>query len=133
MPDDSTSALSPAKSKHPNDLPTGTYARMLEGNQHAFARWLEGMLALSQEITQFTQVRLQEDMAAWSTLAACNNPEQAFECQRRFAAKMSSQYSEEIAKLSKMMVNIAGDGLASLQQRPAVDGGVAAKAQTARR
>jgi len=48
------------------------------------------MNALSQEIAQFTQNRLQEDMAAWSTLASCNSPEDAFECQRRFAQQATA-------------------------------------------
>jgi len=77
--------------------------------------------ALSREIAQFTQVRLQEDMAAWSTLATCRSPEQAMDCQHRFVAKMSDQYSAEIAKLSRMMMNIAGQGLSFAQQRSTHD------------
>ena len=92
------------------------YGFLFEANQRAFARWFQGMSALSQEITQFTQSRLQEDMAAWSTLASCKSPEDAFECQRRFAEKATSQYSEEITKLSRLMAGLAADGLASLQR-----------------
>lgn len=96
----------------------GTSASLLEGNQHAFARWLQGMFALSQEITQFTQGRLQEDMAAWSALATCRNPEEAMDCQRRFAAKTTEQYADEISKLSQMMVSLATESLAPAHQRP---------------
>jgi phasin protein len=66
-----------------------------ERNQQAFARWLEGMFALSLEITQFTQLRLQEDIATWLTLATCHSPEQALDCQQRFVARISDQYSAE--------------------------------------
>lgn len=92
------------------------YGFLFEANQRAFARWFQGISALSQEITQFTQSRLQEDMAAWSTLARCKSPEDAFECQRHFAEKATSQYSEEITKLSRLMAGLATDGLASLQR-----------------
>lgn len=92
------------------------YGFLFEANQRAFARWFQGMNALSREITQFTQNRLQEDMAAWSTLASCKSPEDAFECQRRFAEKATSQYSDEITKLSQLMASLAADGLASLQR-----------------
>ena len=91
------------------------YGFLLEANQRAFARWLNGMNALSQEIAQFTQSRLQEDMAAWSTLAGCNNPEDALECQRRLAEKATAGYLAEVTKLSTMMVSLANEGLESRQ------------------
>jgi Phasin protein len=121
MPDDPRPAPAPAPSKTAADPRAAIYATLFESNQHAFARWLSGMFALSQEITQFTQSRLQEDMAVWSTLATCSSPEQAVDCQRRFAAKMADQYSDEIAKLSRMMMSIAAEGLTQLPQRSAVD------------
>jgi hypothetical protein len=134
MPDDPRPAPAPAQSKPTADpRAAAIYATLFESNQHAFARWLSGMFALSQEITQFTQSRLQEDMAVWSTLATCSNPEQAVDCQRRFAAKMADQYSDEIAKLSRMMMSIAAEGLTSLPQRSAVDPSAAPKAELAPR
>jgi hypothetical protein len=72
--------------------------------------------ALSQEIAQFTQMRLQEDMAAWSTLASCNSPEDAFECQRRLAEKATAGYVAEVAKLSQMMMSLASEGLEPRQR-----------------
>ena len=92
------------------------YGFLVEANQRAFTRWFQGLSELSQEITQFTQNRLREDMAAWSTLAGCKSPEDAFECQRRFAEKATSQYSDEITKLSRLMASLAADGLTSLQR-----------------
>jgi hypothetical protein len=45
-------------------LPTSgwapSYSFLLEANQRGFARWLNGVNALSQEIAQFTQSRLQD-------------------------------------------------------------------------
>ena len=89
---------------------------MLEANQRAFAHWFLGMNALSQEIAQFTQCRLQEDIAAWSTLASCNSPEDAFECQRRFAQKATAGYAAEVTKLSQMMMSLAREGMESHQR-----------------
>ena len=101
-------------------LPTNgwspNYALLLEANQRAFARWLNGMNALSQEIAQFTQSRLQEDVAAWSTLASCSSPEAAFEYQRRFAEKATAGYVAEVTKLSQMMMSLASEGLESRQR-----------------
>lgn len=85
-------------------------------NQQAFARWLNGINGLSQEIAQFTQSRLQEDMAAWSALANCSNPQDAFECQRRFAEKATAGYLAEVTKLSAMMISLANEGLESRQR-----------------
>jgi len=116
MPEDKTTRSSAAKT-HPE--PWGAAcAAMMEGNQHVVARWMRTLFALTQEITQFTQSRLQEDAAAWSALAACRSPGEAMECQRHFAAKASEQYYEEMTKLSQMMMQAAGEGFASLQHRP---------------
>lgn len=93
---------------------------LFEGPQHAWARWLHGLFAVSQEITQFTQERLQEDMAGWAALATCHNPEEAIACQQRFAKKATTQYAEEINKLSQMMMNITGESLPVVQPRPTV-------------
>jgi len=89
------------------------YGFLIESNQRAFARWFQGINALSQEIAQFTQGRLQEDIAAWSTLASCDSPTAALECQRRFAEKATAGYVAEITKLSQMMMSLASEGLAS--------------------
>jgi len=92
------------------------YSFMLEANQRAFALWFDGMNALSQEIARFTQSRLQEDIAAWSTLASCNRPEDAFECQRRFAEKATAGYAAEVTKLSQVMMGLTSEGLESCQR-----------------
>jgi len=106
----------PANRTAPNDGEASHDGFLLEVNQRVFTRWFHGMNALSREIAQFTQNRLQEDMAAWSTLAGCNSPEVAFECQRRFAQQATAGYVAEVAKLSQMMVSLASEGLESHQR-----------------
>ena len=106
----------PAKGTPPTSGWTPNYGFLLEANQLAFVRWLNGVNALSQEIAQFTQSRVQEDMAAWSALASCSSPESAFECQRRFAEKATAGYVAEVAKLSQMMVGLAREGLEPRQR-----------------
>lgn len=95
----------------------GDYDFRSKANQQAFARWFHGVTTLSGELASFIQARLQDDMAAWSALAACRTSEEAFECQRRFAERATTQYSEEITKLSQMMAKLAADGLGSFQRR----------------
>jgi len=109
----------PANRTTPTNGWAPNYGFLLEANQRAFAHWFHGMNALSQEIAQFTQNRLQEDMAAWSTLASCNSPEDAFECQRRFAQKATAGYAAEVTKLSQMMMSLASEGLESHQHKAA--------------
>ena len=106
----------PAKGTIPTSGWAPNYGFLVEPNQRAIARWFQGMNALSQEIAQFTQSRLQEDMAAWSTLASCNSAESAFECQRRFAEKATTGYVAEVAKLSQMVMSLASEGLASRER-----------------
>jgi hypothetical protein len=83
------------------------YNHLLEANQRVLTRWFRGMAEISQEVVQFTQSRLQEEMAVWSSLAGCKKPEEVFQCQRQFAEKTASQYAEEIGKLSQMVMQLA--------------------------
>ena len=106
----------PAKGTPPASGAAPNYGLLLEANQLAFARWLNGVNVLSHEIAQFTQMRLQEDMAAWSMLASCSSPEDAFECQRRLAEKATAGYVAEVAKLSQMMMSLASEGLEPRQR-----------------
>lgn len=115
MPYDEESAGPPQTPARTPDwgAPFGAF---LEGGQQAYARWLQTMFELSQEITRFAQDRLQEDMTAWATLASCHDPQEAVECQRQFSAKAAAQYSEEIGKLSQMMTRMVIAGLFSAPQ-----------------
>lgn len=119
MPDDKMTRAKQGKA-HPEALGAAC-TTLMEGNQQAFARWTQALIAFSQEIAHFTQHRLQEDAAAWSALAACRSPDEAMECQRRFTVKAAEQYYEEIGKLSQMMMRAAGEGFSSLQQRPSLN------------
>jgi hypothetical protein len=94
------------------------YGFGLEWNQLGFARWFHGITTLSDEVTQFIQRRLQDEMAGWSALASCRTPEEAFECQRRFAEKATAQYAEEVARLSQMMMRLATEGLGLFRHLP---------------
>jgi hypothetical protein len=105
------------QAKMPADDWMANYGALLDGGQHAFSHWLQGMLAVSQEIARFTQSRMQEDMAAWGVLVRCRGPEEAVECQRRFAEKAAEQYGEEFAKLSRMMVEMTSAGLSLPPQK----------------
>jgi phasin family protein len=104
MPDEAkTAERRPSREQKPEQ----PYAALLEGNQQAFTGWLRAMFGLFEEISRFTQARMQEDMAAWSTLASCRSPEEAVECQRRFAAKAAEQYSDEMKRLSQLMMKMS--------------------------
>ncbi len=119
MPAEAKAARPQSMTRYQAESLAPNYAAFFSGGQQAFARWMQGMFTLSQEITRFAQGRAQEDMAAWSALASCRSPEEAANCQRRFAAKAIDEYSEEITKLSQMMMAVATEGLSSEQRRPA--------------
>ncbi len=116
MPDETKAVRQQPTPKPQLESLTPNYAAFFGGGQQAFTRWMQGMFALSQEITRFTQGRVQEDMAAWWALASCRSPEEAANCQQRFAAKAVEEYSEEMTKLSQMMMKVATEGLSSAQQ-----------------
>jgi hypothetical protein len=122
MPDDSkASRPQPPATKPLTETFAPSYAAFLGGGQQAYARWMQALFALSQEVARFTQGRVQEDFAAWSALASCRSPEDAANWQQRFAAKAIEDYSEEITRLSQMMMKAAGEGLSSAQQRLSAD------------
>jgi phytoene dehydrogenase-like protein len=120
MPDSTKSAAprQPPPQARDWEAPFGAF---LEGSQHAYARWFQTIFALSQEISRFAQSRLQEDMAAWTKLASCQNPSEAIAFQRQFSTTAAAQYGEEIGKLSQMMTGIAVTDLFSVPQRPKSD------------
>ncbi len=99
MPDETK-----AQSREPNPQAEFWGAALVEGNHNAVGRWMETLLAMTQEITSFTQHRFQEDMDALFALAACRNPAQAIEQQQRFVAKASQEYTDEITKLGRMVM-----------------------------
>lgn len=80
-------------------------------NQRAFDSWIRGMGAVTEEITQFAQTRLREDMATLTELAACKDINQAFACQRKYADKMAADYIDEFSKLSGLTISVTSAAL----------------------
>jgi hypothetical protein len=76
------------------------------------------LLALTQEITTFTQHRFQEDIGGFIALASCRNAAQAFEHQQRFIAKASQEYADEVAKLGRMVTSLGWEGISDVYQPP---------------
>jgi hypothetical protein len=113
MPDETKAA----ESKEPKPQ-AEIWGAAIEGNQKAVARWMETLLTLTQEITSFTQHRLQEDMDTLFALAACRNAAEAFEHQQRFVAKASQEYTDEIARLGRMVTGLGWEGISGVYQPP---------------
>lgn len=107
-----------ARSKMSKPQAKSLSAELIEGNQKAVAYWMETLLALTQEITSFTQHRFQDSMDAMFALAACRNATQAVEHQQRFIAKASQEYTDEIAKLGRMVTSLGREGIPGMYQPP---------------
>jgi Phasin protein len=120
MPDEAkTTEVKPVERRQLRERkqePGNPYGALLEGNQQAFNRWLQGMFGIFEEISRFTQTRIQEDMAAWTALTSCRTPEEAMECQRRFAAKAAEQFTDEMSRLSQLMMKMSVPTPPSSQQ-----------------
>jgi len=59
----------------------------------------DGFLAINKEIVDFTTNRIQADIIAVQSLAACKDWSDAFEVQSDFATKATEEYSAEVSKL----------------------------------
>ena len=99
---------------------TGGWAPLLEANKIALKRWkkasdtmAEGMLALSREVTEFAQTRLETGIKNCATLGQCHGPGEALGCQQRFAEAAVAEYLEEANKVTALMTKIANNGFAS--------------------
>jgi len=82
-------------------------AAALEGGHQALMRWVQGMLALSQETSELAQARWQLASEALSALVACRTAEQVLEWHGRFAARNTEHCAAEVAKLSQLMLDFA--------------------------
>lgn len=69
------------------------------------ARWIEGVMKVSQEIADIAQTRLRDDMAAWAKLATCRDPKEFVDYQRNRA----QQVADDVVKVSGMIANIMQD------------------------
>ena len=90
-------------------------ASLVDANQQALQSWARAIMALTEEMGQFAQSRFQEDMSIWGKLASCKDVGQAFECQRQFIQKATTDYIDEASKLSQLTVSMATDGFSTLQ------------------
>lgn len=87
-------------------------------NRRAFECWARGMSKLSHDLAQFTQARLLEDSVMWEKLASCRDVTDAVDCEIRFLAKASADYSEAAQKFSRLLVEVASNCSAGLRHAP---------------
>ena len=89
--------------------------QLLAANQHALEAWARAVSALTDEVSQFVQARLREDMSTWTKLAACKDPSQAFECNSQYFQKATTDYFGEAGKLSRLTMNVASDSFSAFR------------------
>jgi hypothetical protein len=68
---------------------------------------MNGMVAWSQEMMDFTQARLQEAATRSEALLHCTDPTAAFNLQRDSALRAAREYMEEAGKLTAMGMQVA--------------------------
>ena len=68
---------------------------------------MNGMVAWSQEMMDFTQARLQKAATRSEELLHCTDPTAAFNLQRDFALRAAREYMEEAGKLTAIGMRIA--------------------------
>ena len=90
---------------------------LVSANQKALECWSRAVSALTEEVGQFMQARLQEDMGIWGKLTSCKDASQVFECQRQFVQKAATDYLDQANKLSRITMDLAGNGLAPFQEQ----------------
>jgi hypothetical protein len=93
--------------------------------QGPFDCWARGISAFTEEIANFAQTRLREDMSAWVDLAKCKSAREVFEFQSRFAQKTASEYFDEFSKMSRLAMNIASEAFAASQPAKGTEGAAA--------
>ena len=108
--------------RNKSSAPSGTFPAagwnpsfLIDANQQALKCWARAISTLTEELGQFAQARLQEDLGIWSKLTTCKDVSQVFECQRQFVQKATSDYIDEANKLSRLTMNIANEGLPAFQ------------------
>lgn len=87
-------------------------------NRRAFECWAHGMAKLSHDMAQFMQSRLLEDSVMWEKLATCRDVTDAVDCESRFIAKASADYSEAAQKFSRLLVEVASNCNTGLRHAP---------------
>jgi hypothetical protein len=69
---------------------------------------LKGMMAMSQEMTDFTNARLRQTVERSETLLRCSDPAEAFGVQCDFAQKATQQYLDEANRLMALATTVTG-------------------------
>jgi len=108
MPDQMKPARSPRATPQVGG-PALNAGFLTDVNERAVAYWARSLSALTQEMTQFVEARLQEDTGAWFGLASCRNLTDIVECQRRYAEKATADYLDEYRKLSQIVLNLTNE------------------------
>ncbi len=85
-------------------------------DQQPFQSWARGMSALTEEMGQFMQARLREDIGAWSKLTACRDPSQLLETQRQYVEKSAADYLDEAGKLTRLALDMTNDSFSALRE-----------------
>lgn len=88
---------------------------LFDANQQALKAWARAISTLTEEMGQFMQARLQEDLGIWGKLTTCKDVTQVFECQRQFVEKATADYVDEANKLSRLTMSMASEGLSASQ------------------
>ena len=69
---------------------------------------LKGVMALSQEVSEFTNARLRQNVERSETLLRCSDPAEAFGLQCDFAHKATRQYLAEANRLMALATAVTG-------------------------
>jgi len=117
MPDEVKTAREPKTAAGTKAWSTG-FEPMYAMNHRAFECWARGMAKLSHDMAQFMQSRLLEDSVMWEKLATCRDVTDAVDCESRFVAKASADYSEATQKFSQMLLEIASSCGTGLRHAP---------------
>lgn len=80
----------------------------LQAFMRASDAMLKGMIALNQEMTEFTNARLRQNVERSETLLRCADPAAAFNLQCDFAHKATQQYLEEANRLMALATQMTG-------------------------
>ena len=69
---------------------------------------LKGVMALSQEMTEFTNARLRQNVERSETMLRCHDPAEAFGLHCDFAHRATRQYLDEANRLMALASEVSG-------------------------
>ena len=78
---------------------------------------LAGFAEVSQEMIDFANARLRQDLEIAEEISKARTPEEIFECQCSFAERAAKHYAEETSKIFAMMARIQQSCWAPVQER----------------